>query len=214
MFGLLTFIWLFCLGAAIVSSFRRKGSKKYWIAVGVVFALMLVAAPKSSETGDKHVAESSSQSKSQQNTTTISFDNGKKMSGTVVDETVYGIIDAKITDSIGGNEYVEGTKPSGRFVILTLVVQNESHKTREIALSQATLTDSSGDTYSTSSEGETALLMSGDKSAEFLLSEIQPHLTKYLDIVFDVPTGRKAFTLTIPHGMLSGGEDGTLAVRL
>jgi hypothetical protein len=62
MFGLLVFVWIFCLCAAIVSTFRRKGAKKYWIAVGVVFVLMYVTLPKSPESGQTNVAESSSNS--------------------------------------------------------------------------------------------------------------------------------------------------------
>ncbi|HEV3088509.1 MAG TPA: DUF4352 domain-containing protein [Candidatus Elarobacter sp.] len=145
---------------------------------------------------------------------TIHFKNGKKLDGVFVDETEYGIYTARVTSTIGGTEFTEPTRAGGRFVILELVVRNDSKEAREISLSQSKLIDAQGNAYSTSSEGETALTMSGDHEAEFLLSQLQPGLEKYLKIVFDVPAGKKAFTLRIPHGMFSGGEDGELAVRL
>lgn len=132
----------------------------------------------------------------------------------VVDDVDYSIMDTQITDSIGGNEYEQPTRPSGRFIILRLLAQNNSHESKEISLSAAKLEDADGNSYSTSSEGETALSMKGDSEAEFLLSQVQPQLSKTVKIVFDVPTGETHFTLVIPHSMFSGGEDGRMQVSL
>ncbi len=145
---------------------------------------------------------------------TIHFKTGKTLDGVVVDQTEYGIYSVRLTSSIGGTEFTQATRAGGRFVILELVVRNDSKEAREISLTTAKLIDAQGNTYSTSSEGETALTMSGDSEAEFLLSQLQPGIEKYLKIVFDVPEGKKAFTLRIPHGMFSGGEDGELGVHL
>jgi Domain of unknown function (DUF4352) len=193
-----------CIGCAVLL-----------IALFVLFIIIGAMTSKGGNSGKQSGSHQQGDQGSQAaNRTTIRFDNGKRIAGVVVDGTVYGIYSQRVTASIGGTEFTQATQASGRFVILQMFVRNETNKTREISLSRATLIDSSGNAYDTSSEGGTALTLSGDKEAEFLLSEIHPHLQKYVKIVFDVPADRKAFTLRIPHGLLSGGQDGDLPVKL
>lgn len=185
------------------------------IAVLVVLGIIGAMSGGRTDRSSRGTASSSDSShRRPSNRTTITFTNGKRIPGVVVDETLYGIVSARETASIGGSEFSEPTHASGRFVILRLIATNESKKTREISLSSATLTDSAGNSYQTSSEGETALSMTGDREAEFLLSQIQPGLDKYIKVVFDVPPDRRTFTLHIPHSMFSGGEEGTLPVQV
>lgn len=186
--------------------------------IGIVLLIFIIAAM--SNKGGNTTAQRSSGQKTTASSlagthTTIHFKDSKKtLDGVLVDDTLYGVYSTRLTSTIGGTEFTEPTRAAGRFVVIEMLVRNESKKAREISLSSSTLIDAQGNSYSTSSEGETALMMSGDKEAEFLLSELQPGLQKFLKITFDVPAGKKKFTLKIPHSVFGGGEDGELAVNL
>jgi hypothetical protein len=89
----------------------------------------------------------------------------------------------------------------GEFIIIRLIVRNDSKKTRTISASMITLIDHEDRQFSTSSEAGTALTMSGDETAEFILTEIQPGLQKRITIIFEVPLTSKDLKLQIPSGI-------------
>jgi len=63
-----------------------------------------------------------------------------------------------------------------------------------------TILDSQEREFKTSSDAGTALLMSGDRTAEAFVTEIHPGLEKVITIAFDVPPGAKDLSLKIPSG--------------
>jgi len=132
----------------------------------------------------------------------------------VVNDTRYHLDSYSETDTIGANDYSAGTKASGRFLILHFTVEDLSNKTRDIDLAVSKLKDADGNEYDSSSEGDTALVMSGDSSAELLGTQLQPHLPKKVSIVFDVPPSQKSFDLTIPSAAFSLGSSGVISFSI
>lgn len=116
----------------------------------------------------------------------------------LVDETLHLVEKVERRKRLG-NEFVSETA-DGEFLIVRLVVRNDSKESRTIGASQMSVIDTAGREFHTSSEGSTALMMSGDKSAEFLATQVQPGLEKRITIVFDVPPGSKNLKLKVPSG--------------
>jgi hypothetical protein len=125
---------------------------------------------------------------------------GKLVAAALVDETIHIVdqVEKKRTISgVLGNHNSAG----GEFIIIRLIVRNDSKKTRTISASMITLIDHEDRQFSTSSEAGTALTMSGDETAEFILTEIQPGLQKRITIIFEVPLTSKDLKLQIPSGI-------------
>jgi len=125
---------------------------------------------------------------------------GKLVAAALVDETIHIVdqVEKKRTISgVLGNHNSAG----GEFIIIRLIVRNDSKKTRTISVSMITLIDHEDRQFSTSSEAGTALTMSGDETAEFILTEIQPGLQKRITIIFEVPLTSKDLKLQIPSGI-------------
>ncbi len=123
----------------------------------------------------------------------------KLVAAVLLDKTLYLVDSVKRTRAIpalGSNTYADG-----EFLIITLVVRNEDKKSRTISVSEMTLVDSEEREFSTSSEGGTALSLSGVERAEFLLTEIQPGLEKRISIVFDIPPNAKDLKLKVYSGL-------------
>lgn len=131
------------------------------------------------------------------NIVTVTY-NGKPKKAAMVDETLHLVEKVEHRRSIG-NSFTR-TDADGEFLIVRLLVRNESKATRTIGASQMEILDAAGREFRTSSEGGTALAMSGDKTAEFLMTEVQPGLEKRISIVFDVPPGAKNLKLKVPSG--------------
>lgn len=126
----------------------------------------------------------------------------------LVDGVDYCVVKAEHRASIG--DALSQTRAGGQFVIVRLAAENSDRTTHSITLSFITLLDGSGREYSSSSDGQTALVMSGDKSAELLLSELQPSVAKQVSLVYDIPAHDKGLRLKIPHGTFTGGQDAVL----
>ncbi|WP_198139002.1 TM2 domain-containing protein [Crocosphaera watsonii] len=126
---------------------------------------------------------------------------GKPVAAAFIDQTLYVIDSLERKNTING---IMGdcTTTSGDFIISHLIVRNDSPKTRSISASQIVLLDDKNREFSVSSEGMSALVMSGDKTAELVFTEIQPGLEKYISIVFEIPLNSKDFQLKIPGGGL------------
>ena len=96
------------------------------------------------------------------------------------------------------------THADGEFLIVRLIICNDGKKSRTISASGMKILDSQEREYRSSTSGGTALVMSGDKNAEFSLSEIHPDLPKTITIVFDLPVGKNDLNLKVSSGGLGG----------
>lgn len=124
---------------------------------------------------------------------------GKEYKAALIDETVHAVINVARKKTIG-NELIK-KQADGEYLIVLLAIQNQSKKTRTISASTMTLITPDGTEFQTSSEGQTALGMTGDETAEAMITEVQPGLAKLVSIVFDVPPGSKDLKLRV-MGML------------
>lgn len=110
----------------------------------------------------------------------------------------FSLVDAKVSPTLGGNTYTAGTKASGRFLVITLAATNTQKQTSNLNSWDFVVNTADGISYKPSSDGTTALAMSGDATAPKALlfgEEFQPGLRKTFRLAFDVsPTG-KDYTL-------------------
>jgi uncharacterized protein (UPF0333 family) len=136
--------------------------------------------------------------------------NGKKMTVALVDSKFYSIISVQRKSSITGS--FSSTKADGVFIIVKLVVQNASKEGGTVATTLMKLIDSGGREFDTSSSGTTALVMSGDDTAELFMGEINPGITKQFTLIFDVTENAKDFKLKIPAATFSLGKEALLPV--
>lgn len=136
--------------------------------------------------------------------------NGTKMTVALVDSKFYSIISVQRKSSIASS--FSSTKADGVFIIIKLVVQNASKEGGTVATTLMKLIDSAGREFDTSSSGTTALVMSGDDTAELFMGEINPGITKQFTLIFDVPENAKDFKLKIPAATFSSGKEALLPV--
>lgn len=90
---------------------------------------------------------------------------------------------------------LDATKATGEFVLIDLGVESDGDTPRLIPSSRLYLIDALGRRYSTSLEGETALLFQTGKS--LFLEPAQPQLRRWGQVVFDVPKDARALTLEV-----------------
>ena len=123
----------------------------------------------------------------------------KLVAAALVNNTLHLVDSVKRTKRISsalGSEIADG-----EFLIIRLLVRNDDKKSRTISASMINLIDAQEREFRASSSGSTALIMSGDKTAEFLATEVQPGLQKNISIVFDIPPGATDLKLKIPTGL-------------
>ncbi|HXM17862.1 MAG TPA: DUF4352 domain-containing protein [Candidatus Tumulicola sp.] len=128
-----------------------------------------------------------------------------------VNGVVYTLSHVRATHTIG-DPAMGGSRANGVYVIISLAMVNNTHRTRTVNPTVCTLTDGGGTVYQTSDTGDAALAMTGDKNASWLDSQVQPGVPRTSDIVFEVPSGKRSFTLTIPASLLSFGRSGKIAI--
>lgn len=139
--------------------------------------------------------------KKHRNLTPILY-SGRIIAAAFVDQTIHSIgrIErSRLIYNSLGNTYADG-----EFLIIRLIVRNDSKKARTISASMMNIIDSQEREYSVSNKGTTALQMNGDQTVEFLASEIQPGLQKTITIVFDVPAGANNLSLKVPSSGWGG----------
>lgn len=132
----------------------------------------------------------------------------KIIAAAFIDQTVHIISNIERKKSIYSS--FGSTYADGEFLILRLLVRNDNKKARTISVSTMTIIDSLEREFSVSNEGNMALQMNGDRTVEFLVTEVQPGLQKVITIVFDVPPGTNNLSLKVS----SGGWGGTAVLPL
>ena len=124
----------------------------------------------------------------------------------------YAVQRVKDRRCIGGQFTRTCAGEGGRFVIVYFAIRNDTKETKTVMTDDFKLMDADGNTYRTSSEGNTALMMSG-ASKDFLISELQPGLQKDTATVFQVSaqSWKKGARLIVPE---KGWGTGEATVRL
>lgn len=107
-----------------------------------------------------------------------------------------------------GSGYAEKRASEGaRFVVVEFTIRNDSNATATVLTDDFRIVDAQGREFRPSSEGNTALAMSGKK--DLFLSELHPGLTKTMATAFEMPdaAAKGVFTLVIPEkGLLGAGS--------
>lgn len=99
-----------------------------------------------------------------------------------------------------GNEFVRQTA-DGYFLVVDLTFRNNDNEEHTLDNSFFKLTDESGTEFSTSSEGATALEMSGSET--LFLKSCNPQISKRGFVVFEVPE-KKIFDIHLSGGFWNG----------
>lgn len=168
------------------------------------------SAQSSSPQKENKSAPSSSGDGFQEGEVKTVTEKGRTMTIALVDGKFYTIGSVERQRSI--EDEFSKTTADGRFWIIKIVVQNSSDKGGTVATSLMKLVDDKNREFDTSSAGTTALLMSGDKTAEMFMGEINPGNSKTIALVFDVPKDANNFNLKVPPATFSMGKEALLPV--
>ncbi|HVX54704.1 DUF4352 domain-containing protein [Nocardioides sp.] len=167
--------------------------KRWWLlAAVVVIVIIVVATNNGGSDGPKKVdtAGSASTSGSKSGSSTGGSDTaGTEKNPIKVGETVelagtrYTVKKVDTTSQVGGDF---GAKADGKFVVVTLTIENMKNETKTFSESAAKLVATDGTQYSTDDDGS----IFADNS--LILADMQPQLPKTGVLVFDVPPSKLA----------------------
>jgi len=124
----------------------------------------------------------------------VDKEDGKSYNAANLDDTVHLIENVQRKRRIGNQFFHQDA--DGEFVIVRLLVENNSKETRTISVAAMKIETPDGYTYESDSKAMTALMMSGDKTAE-MISEVHPGLDKHVSVAFDVPPGSQGLNLVV-----------------
>ncbi len=124
----------------------------------------------------------------------------------VVDDVQYVVAKAERMNSISG------TQADGTFIVLRVLAKNTDKKTHDVNTSLMKLLDNQDREFDPSSNGGTALALSGDQSAELFMAQVQPGTTKPFSVVYDAPEDAKGLKFKIPGGMFSSSGEAIIKV--
>lgn len=113
-----------------------------------------------------------------------------------------------------GNEFVNSTANQGAsFVLVSFLIRNEGNQTETVLTDDFKIVDQRGREFRPSADATTTLSMSGN--SDFLLSQLQPGITKQSMTAFEVPDEvvRQGFTLIVPEKGLLGSDEARIAIR-
>ena len=113
-----------------------------------------------------------------------------------------------------GTAFAEKRASDGaRFVVVTYAIRNEGNETATVLTDDFRIIDAQGREFRPSSDGNTALAMSGSK--DLLASELQPGIARNMATAFEMPETAAAgtFTLVIPEKGLLGTESVRITLR-
>lgn len=111
----------------------------------------------------------------------------------------YVVNNASFAKSVG-NEFMKETA-DGIFLIANMTFRNNDNEQHTLDNSFFKLTDENGTEFETSTDGSTALEMSGKNT--LFLKQCNPHITKSGLIIFEVPE-KKVYDLHLSGGFWSG----------
>ena len=176
---------------------RKKSTLIYGIVLLVCFVVFGIVSKNTKGTEQSMQSSMTGENSKQSGSTKLSY---KKIGDQIeVGNFSYLIKSAKFAKSIG-NEFSQETA-DGVFLIISVVFRNNDSEEHTIDDSLFKLTDEAGTEFSNSTEGESALVMSG-KEILFLKS-CNPHITKSGLLVFEVPE-KKVYDLHLSGGFWNG----------
>jgi hypothetical protein len=177
--------------------------KKILIGIGILFVIGIIGSQLDKDKNGKPSTSSSSSSSDKKTSADNSSDNApeyKKIGDQIeVGNFSYVVNSAKFAKTIGG-EYSQKTA-DGVFLIVNVTFRNNDNEEHTLDNSFFKLTDEAGTEFSSSSEGETALEMSGQET--LFLKQCNPHIAKSGLLVFEVPD-KKVYDIHLSGGFWNG----------
>lgn len=110
--------------------------------------------------------------------------------------------------SIGKGYGKKAASDGAAFLIVDFTIENLGKETETVMTDDFKIVDANGRQFRSSSEGNTALMMSGD-GKDFIISELHPGIQKKMKTVFEVPISllEQGMTLVIPEKGFGGSDE-------
>ena len=132
---------------------------------------------------------------------------GKREIG-MVDDVVYAVLAVETTPSISNG--FSPVQADGTFFVLTVRAYNNAKETHNVTTQIMKMLDDQDREFDPSTEGTSALQMSGDRRVQGFSAQVQPGTAKEFVLVYDAPADAKGLRLKIPGGFLSASGDAVL----
>ncbi|MCI0698961.1 DUF4352 domain-containing protein [candidate division KSB1 bacterium] len=116
-----------------------------------------------------------------------------------VEHFVYRVDNVSFKKTVG--DFFQETA-DGIYLIVSLSIKNVSNETRTLDGSMFKLINSQGHEFEHSTNGSTALEMSGQKS--LFLKQCQPNIQTAGKLIFEVPDANDRYTLKVSGGFWTG----------
>ncbi|MBY0279116.1 DUF4352 domain-containing protein [Candidatus Binatia bacterium] len=119
----------------------------------------------------------------------------------------YRVTRVGTADTLGAQYAHENAGPNATFVVVQYEITNEGKETHTGLADDFELLDSAGRKFRPSSRGSTAFMMAGGND-DFLLTELQPGITKPSVQVFEIPLAAlKGLRLRVPEKGFFGSDE-------
>jgi hypothetical protein len=129
-------------------------------------------------------------------------------------EFQYVVKKVEITDTVGKSFSRKKAGPGATYVIVRYTIRNDGKETATVLADDFKIVDSQSRQFRPSSEANTALTFS-EAGKDFILSEVQPGLTREMATAFEVPSdvASGVFDLVIPEKGLLGTDEVRITLK-
>lgn len=116
----------------------------------------------------------------------------------------YAVKKVSTSTSVGDGYAAKRASPGAVFVVVEYSIRNDGKSTATVLTDDFKIVDEQGREFAPSVEGNTAIVMSGDK--DLALSQLQPGIAKVMQTAFELPepATKGVFSLVIPEKGLFG----------
>lgn len=110
--------------------------------------------------------------------------------------------------SIGRGPLKKNASEGAAFLIVDFTIENLGNETETVMADDFKIVDAQGRSFRSSSEGNTALMMSGE-AKDFIVTELHPGLQKKMKTAFEIPISllEQGMTLVIPEKGFGGSDE-------
>lgn len=172
-----------------------------FIIIGVISSC---AKPSTKTSGDQ--AKTSSSPSSSQGTAAVKVNEDLQ-----VGDVKWKVLEVKKENSVGDNQYTK-KQASGIFVVIKVSAELTGNKSGTVDSNQFEITDSKGRTFKYSSEGQTAIELSGKEG--LFLKQVNPNVPIEGYLVFDIAKDATDLKLKIKDLELFSNKEGIVELGI
>lgn len=171
---------------------------KVFIGIGVLIVLGIIGSQnKTDSSSDSSSGSNASMSQTKEKDEEVAVSIGEEIS---IGHFTYAVDKPKFKKTVG-NEFTSQTA-DGIYLIIPITIRNNDKKEHTLDGSMFKLLDINGTEYSHSTDGSTALMMSGAKT--LFLKQCQPNIPTSGMLIFEVPSKDQKYVLKVSGGFWSG----------